>query len=178
MQFRRFNMYNDYQQVRINKLLESDFKTQYDLIPDAYKENYYFQKFLFNLADIYGQVLLMDENDLKSPNWKIEFTANPNSTIVECSWFSKEHTDKRRIELNELTANLDELQQIYEKKQDLFPAVVELLKANDGILQSEFKHLFDEPFQNDVSNILYHLHKEGKLERIKEGRTYILHFRG
>lgn len=98
-------------------------------------------------------------------------------------WFyeliaSKDYIEKRKSELNELTANLDELQQIYEKKQDLFPAVVNLLKANDGILQSEFKQLFDEPFQNDVSNILYQLHKEGKLERIKEGRTYILHFRG
>lgn len=89
-----------------------------------------------------------------------------------------DYLEKRKNELKELTENLDELQQIYEKKQNLFPAVVTLLKANDGILQSEFKKLFDEPFQSEVSDILYHLHKEGKLERIKEGRTYILHFRG
>lgn len=98
-------------------------------------------------------------------------------------WFygliaSKDYIQKRKTELKELTENLDELQLIYEKKQQLFPAVVNLLKANDGILQSEFKKLFDEPFQNDVASILYHLHKEGKLERIKEGRTYILHLRG
>ena len=98
-------------------------------------------------------------------------------------WFygliaSKDYIEKRKNELKELTENLDELQQIYEKKQQLFPSVVNLLKANDGILQSEFKNLFDEPFQNDVTNILYHLHKEGKLERTKEGRSYILHFRG
>lgn len=89
-----------------------------------------------------------------------------------------DYLEKRKNELEELTANLEELQQIYEKKQNLFPAVVNLLKANDGILQSEFKQLFDEPFQNDVASILYNLHKEGKLERIKEGRSYILHFRG
>lgn len=98
-------------------------------------------------------------------------------------WFyhhliTPDYINKRKEELKELTANLDELQQIHEKKQHLFPKVVTLLKANDGILQSEFKELFDEPFQNDVANILYHLHKEGKLERIKKGRTYILHFRG
>lgn len=98
-------------------------------------------------------------------------------------WFyhiiaSKDYIEERESELKELTANLDELQQIYEKKQSLFPAVVELLKSNDGILQSEFKQLFDEPFQNDVSGILYNLHKEGKLERIKQGKTYVLHFRG
>lgn len=91
---------------------------------------------------------------------------------------SSDYLEKRENELNELIANLDELQQIYEKKQDLFPAVINLLKANDGILQSEFKKLFDEPFQNDVTSILYNLHKEGKLERIKQGKTYILHFRG
>ena len=89
-----------------------------------------------------------------------------------------DYLKKRKNELKELTENLDELQEVYEKKQNLFPAVIELLKSNDGILQSEFKQLFDEPFQNEVSNILYNLHKEGKLERIKEGRTYILHFRG
>ena len=91
---------------------------------------------------------------------------------------SKDYIDKRKNELNELTNNLDELQQTYEKKQNLFPAVVDLLKENDGILQSEFKNLFDDPFQNEVADILYHLHKDGKLERIKSGRTYILHFRG
>lgn len=98
-------------------------------------------------------------------------------------WFystiaSGEYIESRKAELKELTANLDELQQIYEKKQQLFPVVVELLKANDGILQSEFKQLFDEPYQDEVANILYKLYKEGKLERIKQGRTYILHLRG
>lgn len=98
-------------------------------------------------------------------------------------WFysliaSSEYIEARKAELKQLTDNLDELQQIYEKKQQLFPAVVELLKANDGILQSEFKQLFDEPYQDEVSNILYKLNKEGKLERIKQGRTYILHLRG
>lgn len=91
---------------------------------------------------------------------------------------SKDYIEKRKNELKELTANREELQQIYEKKQQLFPAVIDLLKANDGILQSEFKQLFDEPFQNDVADILYHLAKDGKLERTKTGRTYILHFRG
>ncbi len=98
-------------------------------------------------------------------------------------WFysiitSKDYIEKRENELIELSVNRFELQEIYEKKQHLFPAVIDLLKANDGILQSDFKKLFDEPFQNEVSDILYHLHKEGKLERIKSGRTYILHFRG
>lgn len=98
-------------------------------------------------------------------------------------WFyniliTPDYLETRKKELKDLVDNLEELQEIYEKKQNLFPAVIELLKANDGILQSDFKKLFDEPFQNEVADILYHLHKEGKLEKIKEGRTYILHLRG
>ena len=91
---------------------------------------------------------------------------------------SKDYIDKRRSELIELSANRFKLQEIYDKKQNLFPTVIDLLKANDGILQSDFKQLFDEPYQIDVTNILYQLNKEGRLEKIKSGRTYILHLRG
>jgi hypothetical protein len=98
-------------------------------------------------------------------------------------WFynilsSPDYLQKRKDELETLTINFEKLQEIYEKKPNLPGAVINLLKANDGILQSEFKKLFDEPFQNDVSDILYNLQKEGKLEKIKSGRSYILHFRG
>ncbi|MBE7053866.1 MAG: hypothetical protein E7391_06310 [Ruminococcaceae bacterium] len=90
---------------------------------------------------------------------------------------TKDYAEKRKKELEELTTNLDHLQEIYIKKQKLLPTVIELLKANDGILQSEFKELFDEPFQSDVSNILYQMHKDGKLEKTKHGKSYILHYK-
>lgn len=91
---------------------------------------------------------------------------------------SPDYLEKRKQELAELVENLDRLQNIYEKKQDLKPAVVCLLKENDGILQSEFKLLFDEDFHADVSGILYQMQKSGELERIKSGRSYILHYKG
>lgn len=92
-------MYNEYQEIKVKRLLESDFKKQYDLIPNEYKQNYYFEKFIFNLAEIYSKFLLTEEENLQSPNWKKEFNTNPNYTNVECSWFSKEFSDKNQMEL-------------------------------------------------------------------------------
>lgn len=98
---------------------------------------------------------------------------------------SPDYLEKRREELNELLSNFDSLIDKYAKEQnkneikkDLKPAVVCLLKENDGILQSDFKWLFDEVFHDDVLNMLYEMHKSGELERIKSGRSYILHYKG
>ena len=97
---------------------------------------------------------------------------------------SPDYLEKRRQELNELVSNFDSMIDKYEKEQhvnerkpDLKPAVVCLLKENDGILQSEFKWLFDEAFHADVSEILYEMDKAGEIERIKSGRSYILHYK-
>lgn len=90
---------------------------------------------------------------------------------------SRDYLEKRKEELKELTLNLDYLQEIYIKKQNLKPVVIHLLKENDGILQSEFKNLFDEPFQNEVSNIIYALYQAGEVEKTKSGRSYILHYK-
>lgn len=97
-------------------------------------------------------------------------------------WFyeiltSKDYIEKRKKELTVLINNFDRLQEIHEKLDKLKPAVVILLKENDGILQSEFKKLFDAPFQSAVSDILYEMSKSGELERIKSGKSYILHYK-
>ena len=90
---------------------------------------------------------------------------------------SKDYIQERKQELEYLTENLDYMQDIYIKKQNLKPTIIELLKDNDGILQSEFKHLFDEPFHSEVSHILYQMQQEGEIERIKSGKSYILHYK-
>ena len=47
---------NEYQQDKVNQLLKTDFKKQYDLIPKEYKHNYYFERFLFATADINAMI--------------------------------------------------------------------------------------------------------------------------
>lgn len=108
-------------------------------------------------------------------------------------WFykilcSKDYIATRKQELYVLEANLDAEQANYEKKQmeakelkrkseNMKPKVIELLKINDGILQSDFWKLFDDADREAVSDIVYSLLKEGKLDRTKSGRSFILHLK-
>lgn len=103
---------------------------------------------------------------------------------------SKDYFQKRRQELEDLTANLDTLQREYEVKQQKEEAkqaiipqmqsdVILLLKENDGILQSDFWKLFDDELcRAAATDIVYSLVKEGNIERKKSGRSYTLHYKG
>jgi hypothetical protein len=110
-------------------------------------------------------------------------------------WFyaiiaSADYIDKRNEELKYLVENMDSLQKEYEmnswkekEKQkkiiEIKPSVILLLKENDGILQSDFWKLFDDEIcRMAASDIVYTLIKEGKIERTKSGRSYILHYKG
>ena len=101
-------------------------------------------------------------------------------------WFydliaSKEYIEKRKSELDDLTKNFDQIESAYNKKQqemnELDKKVIDALKKNDGILQSEFVKLFDPIVKNEVASLLYSLDKEGIIQRTKSGRSYILHFK-
>ena len=91
------------------------------------------------------------------------------------------YIEKRKKELDELTANLDELQKNYTKRNDLLPGlderIINMLIDNPGVLQSDFVKMFDPLVQNDVREKLYFMEKAGKLERTKSGRSYILHYK-
>lgn len=107
-------------------------------------------------------------------------------------WFyniltTKDYISKRCNELNELESNFHNLQTDYENKQnhilelqrkiqEMKPAVVQALIENDNILQSEFWKLFDTEDQDAVKEIVYSLRKEGKIERTKSGRSFLIHY--
>lgn len=95
---------------------------------------------------------------------------------------SHDYLEKRKAELIELQANFEEHQEMHVRKQNnmirIEEKVIKLLKENDGIIQSEFVKLFDSSVKDELSKILYYWEKAGKIERIKEGRSYILHFKG
>lgn len=92
------------------------------------------------------------------------------------------YRQERKKELKELEENFDRLQSQYEERQaelyNLDTKIIKKLKENQGVLQSEFVKTFNPLIQNEVKDKLYHLDKEGKLQRTKSGRSYILNFRG
>lgn len=98
-------------------------------------------------------------------------------------WFEviadTEYIQARTDELTELEKNLEQLQKEYETRQrellGLDEKVMHKLKENDGITQADFLRLFPECIKNDVSGLLYQWSNEGKIERIKSGRSYALH---
>lgn len=98
-------MYNEYQAYKVKKMLESDFKKQYDLIPNEYKQNYYFEHFIFNLAEIYYRIIISEEMGYKSSEkCPLKFKTNEKTTYVDTSSYSKDVTDKRIMEVD-LTEN-------------------------------------------------------------------------
>ena len=101
-------------------------------------------------------------------------------------WFSEILTSNNYLstitaELNELEQNIEQLQNQYETKKialnNIDSKIIMALKNNDGILQSDFVKLFDPSIQVDVKNKLYYMEKEGKVVRIKSGRSYTLHLK-
>lgn len=95
--------------------------------------------------------------------------------------FADEYLEMRTKEMKHLEANIDQLQAEHERKKneltDLDERVENTLKEHDGILQSDFVKLFDSTVQDEVRTKLYNMTQEGRLERVKSGRSYILHIK-
>ena len=93
-----------------------------------------------------------------------------------------DYIQERKKELQELYENLESLQDAYINKQNnlngIEEKIVQLLKENDGIIQSEFIKMFDTSVKDELSKILYDWDKEGKIERTKSGRSYALQYKG
>lgn len=102
-------------------------------------------------------------------------------------WFyniiaSKDYIQKRKEELYELQTNFDAIEKQFNKKvaelSYLDERFIPALEANQGILQSDFVKMFDPIIHNEIKEMLYVLDKEGKLQRTKSGRSYILNYKG
>ena len=94
---------------------------------------------------------------------------------------SRDYLERRKNDLRDLENNLVKLQTEYEKRSfeivDLDSKIINTLKENDGMFQTDFVKLFDLSIQNDVKEKLYYMEKAGQLQRTKSGRTYILHYK-
>ncbi|MBR5583125.1 MAG: hypothetical protein IKW21_01205 [Lachnospiraceae bacterium] len=84
--------------------------------------------------------------------------------------------------LTTLEKNMDQEMERYQAKQkeSEFAAaltddiIIEAIKQNPDILQKDFYDVFDPAYKNVISEKLYFMTKEGKIERIKSGNSYIL----
>ena len=108
-------------------------------------------------------------------------------------WFneiltSKGYLDERRKELQHLQSNFRQIEEDYKRKKlededrarkviEMRDDVIQHLKSNDGILQSDFWKLYNEADRGAVQDIVYSLIQQGKVEREKSGRSFILHFK-
>lgn len=62
----------------------------------------------------------------------------------------------------------------YKEKDNLNQRVIEILKAEKEILQTDIYKKFDPVVQEDISSILYFMAKNGQIHRVKQGRTYLI----
>ena len=99
-------------------------------------------------------------------------------------WFngniaSPEYIEERTAELNELKTNFAEIEAAYKKHEKelagLNERVMEKIRQNEGILQADLVKMFDASVKSDISEMIYQWSQEGKIDRIKSGRSYTLH---
>ena len=101
-----------------------------------------------------------------------------------CSDYLIGNNNKQHVhdKLNALEKNMDQELERYQAKQKEaeFAAaltddiIIEAIKQNPDILQKDFYDVFDPAYKNAISEKLYFMTKEGKIERIKSGNSYIL----
>lgn len=90
--------------------------------------------------------------------------------------------DKLQNELNYLLENRDSLlekQKKYdEESQNLEERLLNVIKVNSPVLQTDLYKTFDPILKGDIQNLLYAWSKNGKISRIKTGRTYKISYIG
>lgn len=90
--------------------------------------------------------------------------------------------EKRKKEYIDLQLNMPTKVQEYEARQktEAFKKnltdemLIDAIKQNPDIAQKDFYKLYDPDFKHVISERLYFMAKEGKIERIKSGNSYIL----
>lgn len=99
--------------------------------------------------------------------------------IIDSTWAKGYIEQLSHIEQN-YDLLLKEEQERLQKKEEmekLSCEILDRLKGCDGMLQADFIKTFDASIKSDVSFLLNSLDRQGKVERIKAGRTYILHLK-
>ena len=97
--------FNPYQQFKVNKLLETDFKKIYKRIPEIFKANFYFQHFLCELASLERKIdqaqskqqHLCKQNTNWIADFQIEEEKETLSVTANYSMTNQKLIDKEKI---------------------------------------------------------------------------------
>lgn len=81
-------------------------------------------------------------------------------------------------ELKYMEDNMERLLQVETIKKSLKNDVLNMIKENDGILQTTLYKTFPEELRQDVIEQITNLYHEKRITKEKSGRTYALHFIG
>lgn len=92
---------------------------------------------------------------------------------------NQEWKSKLQEQLKDLEENMDEKIAEYERRMETSSIISDDLllseiQKHEGILQKDFYKLFSGCDKNIISEKLYYMAKEGKIERTKSGNSYIL----
>ena len=126
------------QQYKINILLGTEFKKQYDLIPEEYKKNYFFQIFLYKLAEMKFDSDTYESNGMDNINYNFEYNSNDERmiTCIDCSVYFP-NDSLRKIGINVILDKNGELSFLYEHRST--PDSKDLTKGNSLIKELELK---------------------------------------
>ena len=87
------------------------------------------------------------------------------------------YIEEEKQKLQELESNFEQLQKEWERHQIINKEIIEIIKENTGIMQSDLYKRFDAADKNYISNTLYMMDAKGEIERVKQGRSYALHIK-
>lgn len=134
------------QQYKINILLGTEFKELYDLIPEEFKKNYFFQKFIYKLAEMKFTFDTYESNQF-------------DNIVLD---FDVSKTDyKIKTKINFL---------IYSRNNSLRKIITDVILTNDNILSFLYVPSYNND-KNDISNEDFIIHK---LElRLSEDKSVI-----
>jgi hypothetical protein len=97
-------------------------------------------------------------------------------------WFSVFVCDKASVDmytekLKDMEDNLFDLLKKEEVIKQLKTDLLEIIKSEPGVVQSDLYKRFDEELKPDISNELYWFSRDGVIEREKSGRSYKLYMK-
>lgn len=79
--------------------------------------------------------------------------------------------------LSYIKENYDNIKYIEQQKNNLYENIINIIKSNAGILQSELIKQYDESIKENVKDVLYELKTSGVLIREKSGRSFKLYIK-